>query len=159
MKIKIILIAMLTLPLLMGVSCKKQEKESLATKFEKEFGSLQCIPDPVFGKKNEIIGKWKLVQKCSAVGEQNGGLIFDTVDVSCNNVIYEFKSDNTLTITGDKDDITPGNYTYIYQPVNDWYINDFPPNLQIVGLKNISCFIYEYKIVMPNVNKAFIRIK
>ena len=150
---------LLLLPFLIGVSCKKDNEESLATKFEKEFSKLTCKPEPVFGKKNDIIGKWKLVQKWSITGSQNGAAIIDTVDVSCDNVIYEFKDDNTLTVTGDRDDIAAGNYPYSYQPINICATCLPAPNLRIDNKEGIFAYVYEYKIIMTNLNKTFIRIK
>lgn len=159
MKRKLGLLLMIVLPFLIGAGCKKDNKETLAAKFEKEFGKLQCKSEPVFGKKDDIVGKWKLVQTWSITGSQNGAAIIDTVDVSCNNVIYEFKADNTLTVTGDKDDVAPGKYTYSYRTINSCPTCLPAPNLRIDNKEGIFAYVYEYKIIMPNVNKAFIRIK
>ncbi len=67
--------------------------------------------------KNEIdiAGKWKLM-KVTASGL---GTLFATHDCSSYNIIYEFKTNNILVVTGDPDIsygiLSPGEYQYEYK--------------------------------------------
>lgn len=64
-------------------SCKKDELD---------INDLQCPVTAIQGEKNDIIGKWKLVKQKNAWG-------LPTIDYSCQNIIYEFKSDGNLLVT------------------------------------------------------------
>lgn len=82
MKIRLIfsIVIMLT-----TLSCKKSEIT---------IDDLQCPVTAISGKKNNVIGKWKLVT------EQFTFFNPRTEDLSCQDIIYEFKSDGNLIVTG-----------------------------------------------------------
>jgi|SRR5690606_13581353 len=71
---------------------------------------LECTVTGVKGNDRQIKGKWKLVK---------GSTVFynpRTVDYSCDEVIYNFKSNGTLVITSDTEDLISlpsGEYPYI----------------------------------------------
>lgn len=75
--------------MLSTLSCKKSEII---------IDDLQCPVTAMHGKKENIIGKWKLVT------EQFTFFNPRIEDLSCQNIIYEFKSAGNLIITGYKDE-------------------------------------------------------
>jgi len=72
---------------------------------------LGCPVSAINGPENDITGKWKLTK---------GQTVFynpQTIDYSCNNIIYHFQSDGRLKIDSDRDDIIgldSGEYKYEY---------------------------------------------
>ncbi|MBK7480595.1 MAG: hypothetical protein IPI69_13350 [Bacteroidales bacterium] len=68
-----------------------------------------CHVKTIKGPENDITGKWKLIK---------GQTVFynpQTIDYSCDNIIYHFESDGRLKIDSDIDDIIgfdSGEYTY-----------------------------------------------
>ncbi|MDR1197434.1 MAG: hypothetical protein LBK94_00260 [Prevotellaceae bacterium] len=63
--------------------------------------------------RENIIGKWKLVEIITIVGYGNQNI--DTVDYSNANIIYDFQNDSILIITGYvPDDLSEGMHTYRY---------------------------------------------
>lgn len=97
-RLKLLGISLLILPLctvLLGAGCQKKDEK--------------CTINAINGPEDNIIGKWKLVK-----GEE---VFYNprTVDYSCNNVIYQFKTDGVLIITSDIVDIIgfgTGKYSY-----------------------------------------------
>ncbi len=85
MKAKIILAIIIMLSTL---SCKKDDSI---------IADLKCTVTAVHGEKDNIIGKWKLVK-------QNNAWDLPIIDYSCQNIIYEFKSDGNLLVIGDNED-------------------------------------------------------
>jgi hypothetical protein len=69
--------------------------------------------------RENIIGKWKLVEIVTTIGYGNQNT--DTVDYSNSNIIYDFQNDSILIITGYvPDDLLEGMHTYRYnQPPHD----------------------------------------
>lgn len=153
MKTKSILfISIVLIFLSLGVGCEKE-------KVIEDFSHLKCAPLLKIGAKDDIIGKWKLVQIWKMVGAEGNSAVFDTIDVSCNNVYYEFKTDNILKITGNEDDFPAGSYTYSYQPANICPTCLPAPNLIIGDYEPIFCLVYEYKIIMTLKGRLFLRTK
>lgn len=150
---KIILFSVITLFLLIGgVGCEKDE-----LKIE-NFSYLKCAPIPLKGTKGDIIGTWKLIQTWSVIGVKGNALVFDTLDVSCQNVYYEFKKDNTLRVTGNVGNIPFGTYQYSYVEFNDCPLCLPSPNLSINELDTTFFSIVEpYKMAIGET--MFIRIK
>ena len=68
-------------------------------------GTFSCSeksePDPNVGLKKSFIGKWKLEKVFFASGGDEPA----TFDYSQNNIIYEFKANNTLIVSGSTDKI------------------------------------------------------
>ncbi len=87
----------LFLPLLGG--CQERENPD---------GELRCHVDAVIGPEDDVVGKWKLVW------ERGAFLNRDTVDYSCNNVIFQFRPDGILEVSGDVEEDGPpvGDYNY-----------------------------------------------
>lgn len=135
-----------------GIGCEKDTNTE-------NFSYLKCAPVVIKGTKNDIIGKWKLVQKWSMVGTDGNAAVFDTIDVSCDNVYYEFKKDNLLTVSGNDNEIPIGTYLYSYQVINDCPACLPAPNLKIEGFDSIFCYVEEYKMIMTNKGKLFVRTK
>jgi hypothetical protein len=151
MKTKLILFTVIAL-LLGGMGCEKEEKIE-------NFSYLKCAPELKIGVKDDIIGKWKLVETWTMIGIEDNAVVNDTIDVSCKNIFYEFKPDKTLTITGEGDDIPAGTYSYSYQPANVCPTCLPAPNLTISDFKPIFCPVYEYKLIFTLQGKMFLRIK
>jgi hypothetical protein len=64
--------------------------------------------------RENIIGKWKLVEIVTTIGYGNQNT--DTVDYSNSNIIYDFQNDSILIITGYvPDDLLEGMHTYKYE--------------------------------------------
>jgi hypothetical protein len=63
--------------------------------------------------RENIIGKWKLIEIITIIGYGNQNT--DTVDYSNSNIIYGFQNDSILIITGYvPDDLSEGMHTYRY---------------------------------------------
>jgi hypothetical protein len=88
--------------------------------------------------RENIIGKWKLVEIVTTIGYGNQNT--DTVDYSNSNIIYDFQNDSIFIITGYvPDDLLEGMHTYNYaQPV--YYKFGTPaPNLYIDYYEPVFC--------------------
>lgn len=107
-------------------SCKDDEKDC---SIGKEFTGTNCKVTPVCGKANDIIGKWKLVKTKEAYSLKNG---FN--DYSCDEVIYEFRTDNKLVVTSNIEEQLNGEYKFNYKGINDCPTCLPAENLQIDGL-------------------------
>jgi hypothetical protein len=57
----------------------------------KMYEKTKCLFAVKTGEKDDIVGKWKLAL------EINGS---DTIDRSCEDIVYHFKKDGTLTVSG-----------------------------------------------------------
>lgn len=81
---------------------------------EPELGRA-CPVDAVEGSEDGIVGKWKMVW-------MRRGFSIDTVDFSCDNVIYHFRPDGILEVSSDVEGIgyVAGDYNYelIWDPYN-----------------------------------------
>ena len=79
-------------------------------------------------------------------------------DVSCKNVYYEFRKDNTLTVTGHAGNIPSGTYEYSYVEYNACPLCDPSPNLRIKKPDTAYyCIVNPYQM---SINKTrFVRIK
>jgi len=90
------LVMPILLLLFVGAGCNENEQK--------------CTTIAVEGPENNVIGKWKQVK---------GKTVFDKpqiVDYSCNNIIYNFKSDGSLSIYSDIDNpIGYNSGEYIYE--------------------------------------------
>lgn len=144
---------MSTLLLLLGVAgCEKEELKV------ENFGYLKCPPVPIVGVKGDVIGTWKLIQTWSAAGAKGNAVVFDTLDVSCKNVYYEFKKDNTLTVTGHAGNIPSGTYEYLYVEYNACPLCDPSPNLRIKKSDTAYyCIVAPYQMSIDKTR--FVRIK
>ncbi|MBB5287375.1 hypothetical protein HNQ92_005538 [Rhabdobacter roseus] len=60
-------------------------------------GPKTCQVPSVEGQKNNVIGKWKLMTMDRLMG-RDGPV---TIDLSCDNVIFHFMNDGTVTIHSD----------------------------------------------------------
>ena len=70
-----------------------------------------------------IIGKWKLMKRQIVFGEAS------ETDYSQSNIIYEFKTNNVVTISGDSNDIYPaGDYSYLIGNYGKLEFNKFNYN-------------------------------
>jgi hypothetical protein len=95
--------------------CEKWEMPhwSYAAKYSSELSHLKCGGEDVSLKKegygtgsdDDIVGTWKLLLDFSAG---------DTIDRSCNSVIYTFHADGTVTIESGIKEIPGGTFEYEY---------------------------------------------
>lgn len=116
MKTKIILAIIIMLSTL---SCKKSEIT---------IDDLQCPVTAIQGKENVIIGKWKLVKQDNAWG-------VPSVDYSCQKIIYEFKSDGRLLVTGNVEyllSIPLGSHKFELARLSNYPMKDVQ-SLNIIG--------------------------
>lgn len=81
------LLWMISIAVLALGGCEKEEKNE---------DGLQCPVTMQEGADDNVIGKWKLV-KASIIKLAHG---ISTEDYSCNNIIYHFKEDGSLIISG-----------------------------------------------------------
>ncbi len=152
MKTKIILWTSALLLLTAGAGCEKEELKA------EDFSHLKCPPVPITKSKGDVIGTWKLIQTWSVVAPKGNVAIFDTIDVSCKNVYYEFKKDNTLRVTGNVGNIPSGTYEYLYVEYNPCPLCDPGPNLLIKKLDTAYyCIVEPYKMSIDRT--IFVRIK
>lgn len=90
----------------------------------------RCKVEGKIGADDDIFGQWKLIKGQTFFYESK------TIDYSCNNIIYEFREDETLIISSDTEtviDLGPGLYSYQlhYEPLE---ASDEEFTLQIDGL-------------------------
>jgi hypothetical protein len=107
---------------------------------------LNCTVTAVHGKKDNIIGKWKLV-----AGRQVGIDKMRIEDYSCQNIIYEFRSDGNLIVTGDAENylgISQGTHEFklTSKPVYEWL--EEKQTLRIGGDRDWACGISQYKMTL-----------
>lgn len=117
----------LLLLLLFGISCNDNDSECTVNE-EIENLNLNCPVSPVCGRKDDIVGKWKLVKATEAWGMNP-----QTTDHSCDHIIYEFRKDGKLVITSDIEGELEGEYSYTYIEYRSDV--DFEYNAQIDGAK------------------------
>ena len=81
---------------------------------EPEMGRA-CPVEAVEGPEDELVGKWKMVW-------MRRGFSIETVDHSCDNVIYHFRPDGILEVDSDVEgigyDVGDYNYELIWDPYN-----------------------------------------
>ena len=88
--------------------------------------------------RDNIIGKWKLMYFLS---REEADWIFDTVDYSNENIIYEFRSNNKLIITGYvENDFSQGEHYYSYQQLIECPTCDPGENMTIDDNNSLYCF-------------------
>lgn len=95
---------------------------------------LTCPVKAVSGSQNKITGSWQLVRiKFPMTGEIN--------DISCNNVIFHFKKNNSLDIEND---------TLGYSSITNNY--DFNKNKKIIKLGNVEyrCTITKFEMILDS---------
>jgi hypothetical protein len=114
---------------------------------------VRCPPAATSGKENHIAGKWQLIKAIHQT---------DTVDYSCDNIIYEFVSGNmseedltnrgTVTVYG-RDEILSSDYEYQPFPMCTT-IGGFLPNIKM-GDETAYCLISSQRMVMysPDMNE------
>ncbi|MDO4704332.1 DUF5004 domain-containing protein [Tannerella sp.] len=152
MKQKIILWIGALFLLMVGAGCEKEELKV------EDFTHLKCPLVPTIGAKGDIIGTWKLIQTISVVGTKENVAVFDTMDVSCKNVYYEFKKDKTLRVTGNVGNIPSGTYEYLYVEFNTCPLCLPAPNLSINKFDTTYyCIVEPYKMSIDKT--IFMRIK
>ncbi|MCL6260907.1 hypothetical protein M3O96_17520 [Aquiflexum sp. TKW24L] len=71
-------------------------------------GELKCQVDAVTGPEDDVVGKWKMVWERGAFFNR------DTIDYSCNNIIYHFRPDGFLEVRSDVEEagLPQGDYNY-----------------------------------------------
>jgi hypothetical protein len=116
-----------------GFSCSKENTENTG------------IGSP---HRENIIGKWKLVEIITVIGYGNENA--DTVDYSNSNIIYDFQNDSILIITGYvPNDLSEGEHTYEYtQPPFSPYAISWYSNLSINNIPDFVCIAFKKEIKM-----------
>jgi hypothetical protein len=89
--------------------------------------------------RDNIIGTWKLVEISTILNDHNP----DTIDYSKNNIIYDFRSDGVLIITGHvNNDLLEGEHLFSYQKPNVCPTCLPGPNLQIDNRNAFFCLSF-----------------
>lgn len=115
-----------------GAGCKENEQE--------------CPPVAVEGPEDDVVGKWKQI-KGETVFYQS-----QIVDYSFNNIVYNFKSDGTLSINSDIDNpigYNTGEYVYEFSQHSLYGNIDEKYTLKI-DKKNWACSITGSNLVLNN---------
>jgi hypothetical protein len=90
--------------------------------------------------KDNITGTWKLIEISTILDGQNP----NTIDYSKNNIIYDFRSDDVLVITGYvNDDLLEGEHLFIYQKPNVCPTCLPGLNLQIDDRNTVFCLSFK----------------
>jgi hypothetical protein len=133
--------------------------------FEGPFKQKLACPSPAkTGKEDDIIGKWKLVLEINKS---------DTSDRSCEDIVYHFREDGTLTVSNSSEvcEFEYSNYPFCYRCYPSK--NSAQPNLKmgdaaifcIVSLKQMSMYpkirVTELGYAFPNpeIGILFLRIE
>ncbi len=150
----------------MGIMGCEEDNEDIALKeVNKVISELTCpITSLSKGKKNDIVGKWRLIQTAQRI---DVGAPIDTIDVSCIGVIFEFKNNNVLKITGSSTLFKEGVYKYTYYvPEKPNSLSHPGPNLEINDRSwRLFCTVNQYRMYILQqyrnsmVTEYFIRIK
>lgn len=90
-------------------SCEKNTIDPFPVK-EVLIDEFNCPSVAYTGVDTSIIGKWKLMQWNTL--HPVSGAIVTFHDYSCEEIVYEFRSDKTLIITGDHQEVKSGSLTY-----------------------------------------------
>ncbi|MDM1551392.1 hypothetical protein [Empedobacter falsenii] len=61
---------------------------------------FNCNDDDSINNNSQIVGNWKLVQEKIYVTDNSGKIVLATTDYSTQNIIYKFKGNNILTVSG-----------------------------------------------------------
>jgi hypothetical protein len=114
------------------------EKLSAYEQMEVAYAKAECLSPAKTGKEDDITGKWKLVLEIN----EN-----DTLDRSCEEIVYHFKKDQTLTVssnTEEKDAV----YEYSPYPLCPVCLpRDPKPNLKM-GDATIYCEVLISKMIV-----------
>ena len=115
MKTKLSIIALLGLFLLVG--CSKEEESNNDDKdpfIDEKIENLACPPVAVSGKKDDIIGKWKMVVSY----KYDNYVVEEITDYSCEEIIYEFREDSLL-VSSNMNWQMNGLYSYKFTKYDD----------------------------------------
>jgi hypothetical protein len=137
---------------------RDQLYEEVTQYLDRIASGLQCPPRVLSGKLSRIIGKWKLVKGMR-----------DSIDYSCTNVIYDFRTDGTVIVNSDmagfESGIYPYNYT-VYDRLVDYLMSPFP-NL-IIDRTKVGCEVIKRYLIlskefaipyMYESNQLFVRVE
>jgi len=103
---------------------------------------LKCPVTAVEGPDDKIIGKWKLVKTRTSGFTQPSRI----EDYSCGNIIYHFKQDGSLVVSGVQEGVLSrfenGEYSFVFSaaPISEGMEEKFKFTLEI-GLGDIPCYI------------------
>jgi len=89
---------------------------------------IKYINEIVHDESSSILGKWKLENSVGILmGWHYGdsGTPYLCSDYSQSNIVYEFKTDNVLTISEDTDLFLKGEHFYSIVEFNEWYGSEF----------------------------------
>jgi hypothetical protein len=115
--------------------------QQMDASYDKVYEKAACPSLVKIGQVDGIVGKWKLVL------EINGK---DTIDRSCENLVYHFKKDGTLAISGSaekkEEDVTYEYRGYPFCPVCLPF--DPQPNLSIGDNTAFFCQVLLIKMIL-----------
>jgi hypothetical protein len=105
---------------------------------------ILCRTETVAGTRNNIAGRWKLMKDLTA-----------PADYSCRDIIYDFRPDGQLQITGGTEDDPPG----IRPGIQTWSYTDYPfcslclcsacpPNLLLGATGGVYCEVLKRTMVI-----------
>ncbi len=118
--------------------------------------ALKCLVEPVIGKENDIVGKWKLVKSHSPMMNK-------TEDYSCSDIVYNFRADGTLLITENGTD-PKESLTFSYEVIKKPYLENIAPFTLKRDALESGCSIAKESMVLNSAPldgdiKTFVRIE
>ena len=85
---------------------------------------IRFINEVIHDESSSILGKWKLEKSAGirfAWQYGDPGTPYQCDDYSQSNIVFEFKTDNVLTISAEIDFYLKGEHTYSFVEYNEWY--------------------------------------
>jgi hypothetical protein len=98
------------------ISAEEYEKKRQEVLFNRHLGDVACPPEAVSGRDlvYDIVGRWQLMRDTEA-----------GIDCSCDEIVYDFRTDDTLVITDNRPDyLAPAVQDYLFEICHDcwWYL-------------------------------------
>jgi hypothetical protein len=118
------------------------------------YNMAECLLPAKTGQVGDIVGKWKLIMEINLELNENGAETDRRItDRSCENVMYHFKPDQTLTVSGSEEDecnyyFEPFPYCPVCLPLNP------TPNLKMGSLDVYSEVLLTKMILYPKLKEG-----
>jgi hypothetical protein len=100
-----------------------------------------CPVEAVEGPEDEIVGKWKMVWEI-------GSFLVDSVDHSCDNIIYHFRPDGILEVSSDVEGAGYSVGEYDYELISDPYNMGATTGVEISNFLRWACFIEPTNMIL-----------
>lgn len=114
--------------------------------------SISSCSSDTNSSNTEIVGQWQLKQ-INYYGLEGGNSSQSTVDYSDQNIIYNFKVNGVVTISGENPGIIEGDYDYSYG--EDYLGGSTDPKILLVKIDNIK-YTYSLKNGEMTLGKSYV---